>query len=283
MSPAGTSLAYSTYYGRSSQDGAAGIAVDGAGAAYIAGWTTTGHFAQDAFVAKLPTCTDTLELSASAYSVGEGGTAIVIVTRSGNCGGTVSVDYATSDVTATAGVDYVAATGTLTIPAGTTAAAFMVQTIDDATAQGNLALDVTLSAPSAGAALGTIHAAPITIVDDEAPASGFSFTAATYSVNEGVIARVFVTRPSAGTAQTVKFTTSDNGTAQAGVDYTPVTQTLRFGVGVKQVTVSIRTTRDRIDEGVESVDLTLSDPSRGATLGAQPTAVLEIDDSSSGS
>ena len=56
-----------------------------------------------------------LQLSADTYSVAEdGGTLTVTVDRVGGSAGAVSVDYATADGTATAGLDYTAASGTLT-------------------------------------------------------------------------------------------------------------------------------------------------------------------------
>jgi hypothetical protein len=60
-----------------------------------------------------------LRFSAPTYAVGEnGGSIVVTVARENGSAGTVSVDYATSNGTATAGTDYTAGQGTLTFEPG---------------------------------------------------------------------------------------------------------------------------------------------------------------------
>ena len=59
--------------------------------------------------------------------------------------GTVTVDYATSDGTATAGSDYTAASGTLTFAAGETEKTVSVPVLDDAHDEGSETLTLTLS------------------------------------------------------------------------------------------------------------------------------------------
>jgi chitinase len=73
----------------------------------------------------------------------------------------VTVDYATSDGTATAGSDYTGASGTLTIPAGLASGTIAVSVSGDKTYEPNETLTLTLSNPVGativvGAATGTI-------------------------------------------------------------------------------------------------------------------------------
>ena len=84
------------------------------------------------------------------------------VTLSRAPSGTVTVDYATSDGTATAGADYTAASGTLTFTAGETEKTVSVPVLDDAHDEGSETLTLTLSNPSGayladGTATGTIN------------------------------------------------------------------------------------------------------------------------------
>ena len=110
------------------------------------------------------------------------------------------------------------------------------------------------------------------------------FSAATYSVAEnGGTATITVTRTggSAG-AVGVSFATS-NGTATAPSDYTAVSQTVSFGNGdTANKTVSIPIVNDTSVEPNETVNLALTSPTGGATLGSPNTAVLTITDNDGG-
>ena len=105
--------------------------------------------------------------SAANYSVSEAaGAATITVSRTGNTSGSVTVDYATADATAAAGVDYTAMSGTLTFADGEDTQTFAVPIIDDGLIEANETIDLTLSAPS-GANLGGITAASLTINDND--------------------------------------------------------------------------------------------------------------------
>ena len=64
--------------------------------------------------------------------------------------GTLTVDYATSDGSAQAGVDYTAASGTLTFQSGESSKTVEVGVLDDAHDEGEETLTLTLSNPSSG-------------------------------------------------------------------------------------------------------------------------------------
>ncbi|NPV89323.1 MAG: hypothetical protein HPY50_00925 [Firmicutes bacterium] len=114
----------------------------------------------------------TLAFSSAAYSVAEnGGSVTITVNRSGGSDGAVTVDYATSNGTATAGSDYTAASGTLSFADGETSKTFTVSITDDAVYEGGETVNLTLSNATGGADLGT-SAAVLTITDNEVPAPG---------------------------------------------------------------------------------------------------------------
>src|SRR6185436_11314867 len=73
---------------------------------------------------------------------------------------------------------------------------------------------------------------------------------------------------------------ASNGTANAGQDYTAVSGTLNWADGETAVkTFNVPITPDEVFEGNETVNLALSNPTGGATLGTPNTAVLTIVDS----
>jgi CSLREA domain-containing protein len=107
------------------------------------------------------------------------------------------------------------------------------------------------------------------------------FKSATFSVNEsGPTASILISRTGGSGGQaSVTFNTS-NGTATAGSDYTAVTNFLvTFADGDSaDKTVSIPIADDTAQESDETVNLSLTNPTGGATLGTPNTATLTIVD-----
>ena len=107
-----------------------------------------------------------VQFSSANYSVVEACTAITItVNRIGNTSGAASVDYNTSDVTATERGDYITALGNLSFAPGETSKSFVVLINDDSYVEGNETFNVNLSNPS-GASLGAPSIATVTINDN---------------------------------------------------------------------------------------------------------------------
>jgi VCBS repeat-containing protein len=114
-----------------------------------------------------------LQFSTASYSTSEGsGTATITVSRVTGSTGAVSVNYATSNGTATAGSDYTAASGTLSWADGDSAPkTFSIAVADDPAAEPAESVNLTLSAPSGGATLGSPSSAVLTIADNDDGAS----------------------------------------------------------------------------------------------------------------
>ena len=110
-----------------------------------------------------------LSLSRSSYSVNEGDGAVRIsVERTGGSDGDASVAFATSDASATVGLDYSPANGTLNWGDGDTQnKTFDITIIDDGEIENEETLSVTLSAP-AGAPLADPSSATVRIMDNDA-------------------------------------------------------------------------------------------------------------------
>ena len=110
----------------------------------------------------------TLALESSTYSVNEnGGTVTVAVVRTGGSDGTVTIDYATVEGSATAGTDYTPTSGTVSLAPGVTRATFTIPVANDSLVEGNETFGVSLNRVTGGADLAQPRTATITINDDD--------------------------------------------------------------------------------------------------------------------
>ncbi|MEA2173695.1 MAG: hypothetical protein QOD00_1287 [Blastocatellia bacterium] len=109
-----------------------------------------------------------LQFDASSYSVSEnGGSAVITVNRYGDTSGVVTVDYATSDGTATGRTDYITSSGTLYFAAGETSKSFNVLIEDDAYPESSETINLALSNPTGGAFLGSPNTSILFINDND--------------------------------------------------------------------------------------------------------------------
>jgi len=123
-----------------------------------------------AIVTSVAPAAGSLQFSAPGFSVAESALSVPItVVRTGGSAGAVSVDYATSDDSATAGSDYTASAATLSFADGETSQSFSVAILDDTLFEGDEGFSVTLSNIAGGASLGTPATAGVTITEDDPP------------------------------------------------------------------------------------------------------------------
>lgn len=90
----------------------------------------------------------------------------LLVTRTGNTSAAATVDYATTDATASERSDYMAALGTLRFAAGETSKTVSVFIVDDRYGEAPESFNLTLSNP-VGCTLGTPAAVAVTIISNE--------------------------------------------------------------------------------------------------------------------
>jgi bacillolysin len=224
-----------------------------------------------------------IRFAVAAQSVVEGQTAKVLVNRTGtNLARGVTVEYAVTGGTATnGGVDFDLANGTLTFGAGQAVATISAPTVNDTLAEGPETIVITLSNPNGGATLGTPAITTLTIADNDNPGT-IQFGAASYSVAENVAGGVFnltVTRTGANLASgiTVDYAvTGGTATNGAGADYVLGDGTVTFAAGQTSAQIPVQINDDGDPEGNETVVVTLSNPSGGATLGAIRVTTLTI-------
>ena len=130
---------------------------------------------------------------------------------------------------------------------------------------------------------------PLTTPDigaDEIVAGILAFSSPTYSVGESAGTTTITVNRTGGSTGSVSadYATVAGGNATggaactAGVDYINASGTLTFGDTVTSQTFNLTICPDALNELNETVNLALSNPLGGSTLGAQNTAVLTITD-----
>jgi len=226
----------------------------------------------------------TLQFAAANYTVNEGESSTINVTRTGGSDGMVSVQYfATGESIAMANSDYSNASGTLTWADGENSAkSFTISTSDDSEVEGNEILKLTLSNPTGSASLGTPTQTTLSISDnDEAGVAGIlQFAVANYTLNEGDNSTINVTRTggSDGTVS-VQYLATGDSSAIANRDYANASGTLTWVDGdssAKSFTVSI--SDDSEVEEIETLKLTLANPTGSVSLGSPAQITISIND-----
>ncbi len=174
----------------------------------------------------------------------------------------VSVDYTTSDITATAGSDYTAVSGaTLTIPSGSNSANYTISVTNDVAVENDEDFKITLSNPSTGLNLGTNTEHTYTIIDDDNPrkvsfnSSSSSGSESTTSVSIGLT----LSQADNSNNTTVDYSVT-GGTATNGTDYSLSSGTVTFSPGTTTANISFSVTDDATDEDNETIEITLSNP-----------------------
>ena len=192
----------------------------------------------------------------------------------------ITVDYTVAGTATGSGTDYTLASGTLTIPAGTTSETINITGIVDDIIDENPdeTVVITLSSPS-NATMGANTVHTYTIVDNDATPT-VQFNATTSSGLESVSSasiQVDLTNPSSQDI-TVDYTVAGTATG-SGTDYTLASGTLTILAGTTSETINITGIVDDIlaENPNETVVITLSSPSN-ATMGANTVHTYTIVD-----
>ncbi|MBW4497921.1 MAG: hypothetical protein KME26_33655 [Oscillatoria princeps RMCB-10] len=230
------------------------------------------------FVEVLAPATSVLEFSAPTFSVSEDGVpvaAVTVVRTSGGIGA-VSATITLSDGTATAGQDYDSTPITVNFADGETQKTVAIPILDDTFVEDAETINLALTNPTSGATIGAQNTATLTILDNDI---SLQFSEPAFSVTEGTpAAEITITRTGVlDTAVSASITLS-NGTATSASDYSNTPIEVNFAPGETARTVTVPIADDATVEGSETVNLTLVNPTGGATVGAQNTATLTIND-----
>jgi type VI secretion system secreted protein VgrG len=199
--------------------------------------------------------------------VAEGGVATINVTRTGGTAA-ASINYATLDGSASSAgtaADYTPAAGTLNFAAGQTTASFTVTALTDSILESPETVNLVLFGGNVGSnpSILTINDVPpgTTVTPTPTPTSPslFQFAQPNYTVAEGGVATINVTRTGGTGAATISYATFDGSASSAGTaaDYTSVTGVLNFAAGQTTASFTVPTLTDSILESPETVNLVL--------------------------
>jgi hypothetical protein len=208
-----------------------------------------------------------------------GGSMTFTVTLASAMASSVTVDYATSDITALAGSDYTATSGTLTFNAGQTSRTFTVPLIDGTDSESSETFAVTLSNPSGGSGILRASATGSIIDDDGLAIGNVTITEGSGGGTVTATTYVILTSASASTV-TVDWATAD-GTAIAGSDYTAASGSLTFAPGETSKTIDITIASDDVWEANEAFRVVIGNASGAAIIDRSGSITISNDDARS--
>ena len=216
------------------------------------------------------------ESSASTVAEDAGIELINVLRGSGVTDATTTVDFATADSSATAGLDYAATNGTLSFVPGEQAKQIPVTILNDGIREDTESFDVVLDNPSGGAVLGPETTNVVSILDND---PGVGFEATNYPVwgRAGEI-ELTVVRGNDGSLGpfSVDYATTDE-TALAGRDYQAASGTLQFEQNETLKSLTIPILSNNLVGGMATFQVTLSNPTGDAVLGNAATTVTILE------
>lgn len=202
-----------------------------------------------------------ISISDGSLVEGNDGTTNLVftVTLSRSTEQTVTVQFTTSDGTATGGQDYLASAGTVTFQSMQTTQTLVVPIVGDLLDEIDETFTVILSTPT-NAELDVATATGTILDDDEAPSVSIA-DAITTEGDSGTRQLQFKVTLSAASGQTVSVDYSAlAGTAAIGIDFDAAGGTVTFQPGEVEKLVSVAVIGDSIDEDDEDFFVDLANP-----------------------
>lgn len=215
------------------------------------------------------------------------GLATITVLRKGGSAGSLTIDYATANGTATAGQDYTSTSGTLTFNGGETSKSFQVPILDDAVTEPDETFNVVLSNASNPEVVGAPSTLVVTIQDRTtvpviSQGSALVAEGDTGSTTDALI--TFTLSAATGRSVSVNYATSNlaatGGAAcgSQGVDYETKSGTIVFEPGNTAVTIAVKICGDRSAEASEGFLVNLSSPANATLDDSQALVAIADDD-----
>jgi Zn-dependent protease len=217
-----------------------------------------------------------ISFDGSSRSVEDEGNVSLTVVRSGGANGSITVDYATIDGTAIAGMNYVSASGTLTFADGETSKIILINVLKGDETGRNLTFTIVLRNLTGGASLGKPDTLTTTI--SHGYINGvFNIGAVSYNVSSAeAILSVQVSRLEGSKGNvTVEYQTVD-GSAMAGINYVPMNGVLAFTDGETSKYLNLTIINGNMTADTASFTIILKNATGGAYIGPISTAKIVI-------
>ncbi len=213
----------------------------------------------DSLVKGDATNTEQTFFTVATASANEGQTLTFTVSFNNPVSQAIAISYATADMTALAGSDYVAASGTLNFAPGETTKTFTVATVDDVVTEFQELFKVAFSGNGVGynSSASTSVVAGIITNDDLYPTGTVHVDDVSVTEGGNLVFHVFLADVQTGIV-TVDYATGDGTATLADSDYTNTSGTVTFNPGEIEKTVTVPTTADTKYETDEDITLTLS-------------------------
>lgn len=184
------------------------------------------------------------------------------VTKTGSTSLPHAVTFSTANGTASAGVHYTAASGTLDFAAGESSKVVSVATTAGSVASGSKTMVVNLSSSTNGSVIS--DAQGVGTINNVSPPPSFSVNDMSAEEGQDLVFTITRSGDTSG-ANSVNYATA-NGTATAPSDYGAVNGTHTFTAGQTSKSVSISLPIGANGESTEYMYLNLSSPTGGASV-----------------
>src|SRR4028118_570462 len=223
-----------------------------------------------------PTLPSLFEFAQANYTVTEGSAVTINVTRTGGTAA-AAISYQTVDGSASSAgtaADYVSAAGVLNFDAGQTTASFTVTSLSDTIQELPETVNLVLFGGNVGSNPSIVTINNVVPPNPTLP-SLFEFAQPNYTVAEGGVVTITVTRTGGTEAAAINYSTVDGSASSAGTagDYTSATGVLDFLAGQTTASFTVTALSDMALEDPETVNLVLF----GGNVSSNPS-ILTIND-----
>ena len=213
----------------------------------------------------------------SAGSQGDEGTVSqveLVVNLSEASGKTVTVNYTVTGTATGGGEDYTIAAGPLIFAPGETTKNIILSIVNDDVGEADETVDVLLEPTNA--TLGDNPSYTYTIENDDKSSIEFADVSSSGPEGNNIAELIVTLSPEFPGEVKVGYSVTGGTATGGGVDYTLLAGTLTFQAGDTEESITIDITHDTEVEPDETIIVTLSEPSKDATIGTNESHTYTI-------